>query len=45
MAVDKDSSVVELIQFISEGEWRPLKTRDGINFFSAFLILRSHSIA
>lgn len=30
IAVDKDSSVIEEIQLISEEEWKPLKTRDGI---------------
>jgi hypothetical protein len=30
MAVDKDEAVVESIRTISEEEWRPLKTRDGI---------------
>jgi hypothetical protein len=28
--VDKDSSVIEAIQAISEEEWKPFKTRDGI---------------
>lgn len=30
MAVDKDISVMELIRTISEEDWKPLKTRDGI---------------
>lgn len=30
IAVDKDEAVVKLIRFISEEEWQPLKTRDGM---------------